>query len=402
VVSSSSTGVTPVSVPLTGTGLAVAGLSVSPAQLVFPVVPPGQSSAVQTVGITNTGNAAANGLTVAVTAPFSLVQNTCLGSLAAGASCSAGVVFSPQVNGGFAGTLTVASASLAAPAVVPLSGTGGAPGSVMAVPSLINFLETGVGLASSPVLVTLTNPSGTSGLSNFAVTATAGYKLVNNSCPGTLAALANCTVGVEFSPVSAGQLTGSLTVTSSALASAPFVTLAGMGFDFAVNPSGAASQAVVNGQTANYKLLITPLNGSQGAFSFKCGTLPPYSACSFNPTSMGVSAHGTGYETVQVATGLPLNTAGAAGNLLWHALPLACGVLLLPLALGRRRRVLLLAALLAIAVGGVSSCTLSGGGLGGGTPRSGPGITPAGSYPVVVTVISNGVAHPVTLTLTVE
>jgi len=74
----------------------------------------------------------------------------------------------------------------------------------------------------------------------------------------------------------------------------------------------------------------------------------------------------------------------------------------LPLALGRRRRVLLLAALLAIAVGGVSSCTLSGGGLGGGTPRSGPGITPAGSYPVVVTVISNGVAHPVTLTLTVE
>jgi hypothetical protein len=54
VVSSSTSGVAAATVPLTGTSQNPAGLNVSPAQLVFPIVAPGQSSTAQ-VTITNNG-----------------------------------------------------------------------------------------------------------------------------------------------------------------------------------------------------------------------------------------------------------------------------------------------------------------------------------------------------------
>ena len=63
---------------------------------------------------------------------------------------------------------------------------------------------------------------------------------------------------------------------------------------------------------------------------------------------------------------------------------------------------MLLALLLAALAGGVSSCTASGVFLGGGTPRSGPGITPPATYKIPVDVVSNNVKRTVTLTLIVD
>jgi hypothetical protein len=401
-VSSSTAGVKAVSVPLSGTGQTPAGLNVSPPQLVFPVVPPGQSSASQTVTLTNTNGSAATSLALMATAPFSLVQDTCGTTLAVGASCSTGVIFSPTLNGSYIGTLTIASPSLAASVIVALSGTGGTPGSVQTSPSLIDFSQTGVGLLSSPVTVTLTNPSATSNLASFAVAVTAGFKLVNNACPPTLAAGASCTVGVEFEPTSAGTASGSLTVSSQALATGASVPLSGMGFDFAVASSGSSSQTIASGQTADYKLVITPLLGSQGVFTLQCGSLPPYSSCTFNPASEGIPANTTGNEEVEIATGLTTSSARLTRPSAWPVLPLACGLVLLPFALGRRRRALLLMVLLIILAGGVSSCTQSSVGLSLPGSRTTSGITAAGTYSIPITVTSNGVQHQVTLKLTVD
>jgi hypothetical protein len=60
--------------------------------------------------------------------------------------------------------------------------------------------------------------------------------------------------------------------------------------------------------------------------------------------------------------------------------------------------------LLVFLIGSVASCTSSGGGTGGGSgPGSGgTGLTPAGTYSVPLTVTSTGVAHSVTVTLTVD
>jgi hypothetical protein len=60
---------------------------------------------------------------------------------------------------------------------------------------------------------------------------------------------------------------------------------------------------------------------------------------------------------------------------------------------------------LAILLGGVSSCTSSGGGSSTGTSTgtgTGTGSTPPGTYSIVVTASSNGVSHPITLKLTVD
>jgi uncharacterized membrane protein YgcG len=146
-------------------------------------------------------------------------------------------------------------------------------------------------------------------------------------------------------------------------------------------------------------LAITPLNGSGGTFTFACGTLPANALCLFNPAT----------ETLNGATGnvvVGISTTAATGLLIdpavWRILPLACGLVLLPFGWRRRRKALLLVALLSILVGGVSSCASSGGGSGGSGGQGGSGGTPAGTYSIPVTAASAGVQHSVTLTLTVD
>jgi hypothetical protein len=410
VISSSTAGVAALPLPLSGTMQTPAGLNVNPAQLFFPIVLPGGSSPSQPVTLTNTGGSAVSSLTLTATPPFYLVGSGCGSSLAAGASCSTGVFFAPSLNGPYTGAVTIASPSLTEPASVPLSGTGGTPGSVQALPSIVNFTnqsgssEIGVGLTSAPVTVTLTNPDSVNSLGSFAVAVTAGFRLVSTTCSSTLAAGASCTAVVEFLPTTPGPQSGSLVVTSNALPTGEFVPLSGMGFDFAITPSGSSSQTIANGQTADFKLVITPLLGSQGVFTFQCGSLPPYSACIFNPASEGIPANIPGDEVVEIVTGLANTTANSSRPSTWPVTPLACGLILVPFALKRRRRTLRLVALLAILAGGVTSCTSSNVIMGGTAPGSGsgPGITAPGTFPVVVTATANGVQHQVTLTLIVD
>ena len=78
-----------------------------------------------------------------MTAPFTLAQNSCGGSLAGGASCSAQVVFTPTTNGTAAGTLTIGSSLNAA--TVILSGTGGVAGAVQLQPGSLSFPANGRG-----------------------------------------------------------------------------------------------------------------------------------------------------------------------------------------------------------------------------------------------------------------
>jgi hypothetical protein len=176
----------------------------------------------------------------------------------------------------------------------------------------------------------------------------------------------------------------------------------GMGFDFTVAASGSSSLTIAAGQTANYGVTINPANGARGTFTYTCGTLPANALCLFNPPTTTVSAGATGSVTVGISTE-KATLARAASPAAWRMLPLACGLLLLPLGLVRRRKSLLLIVLLAVLAGSVSSCTSSGGGTGGGSGGSGSSsATPPGTYTVPVTVSSTGITHAVTLTMTVD
>lgn len=113
-------------VTLAGTGLAPAGFSATPATINFGAYAVGQTSAVQTVTLTNNGGVALNGLSASVTGNFAMqsVANACGASLAVGATCQFGVVFSPPQAGPLSGGLTVSAANLAAPLKVALTGSG--------------------------------------------------------------------------------------------------------------------------------------------------------------------------------------------------------------------------------------------------------------------------------------
>jgi hypothetical protein len=400
-ISSTSAGVAQVLVLLSGTCTVATGLNVNPTQLTFPAVIAGQSSAPQTVTIANNGGHTLTSLVLSSSAPFNIVQNNCPASLAPGTQCTAGIVFQPSVTGPIAGGFTVVSGAVGTPATVALIGTGAAPPGIQMLPGLLTFPEvTGVGSTSSPLNVTLTNTGTVITLTGLQLEITGTFMLVNNTCTSPLGPTKSCTAGVEFMPAIAEPEQGTLSASAQGVSTAR-VLLTGTGFDFTVKPSAATSVTVANGQTAYYTLIISPLNGEQGTFTFNCGTLPANAMCIFAPSTDVVAAGTTGYQTVQVATGLSSTSARSRGPAGWQLLSLACGLLMLPLAWRRRRNALLLAALLAILVAGISSC-LGASGSSVSQPPAGPGATPAGTYSIPVTVQSNGVQHQVTLTLTVD
>jgi hypothetical protein len=392
----------PLSVPLSGIGQGGPGLNVSPTQLAFAAQALDQPSAPQTVTISNTGDTSAAGLKFANSGPFSLAQNTCGTSLAAGANCTTGVVFTPLTRGPLTGALTVTSSSLNTPARVALSGIGGLTGAVQITPSQVNFPTIGVGSTSSPATLTIANSSAAVELDGLKFSASPGFKLGNTTCKDSLAAGANCTLDVSFAPTTAGAQNGTLTLSSSQLAASATAPLSGTGFDFQAVASGASSQTVSSGVTASYSFNIIPSGGSSATFSLQCGTLPSYAVCEFSPSSLSVAGNATGTANLQITTtqaSSAIVLPAALGG--WKGLSLAMGILILPLALRRRRRMLLPLLALIVAVG-FWGCSSSGGGGGSKPPPPLTHTTPAGTYPISVNVSAYGVQHTVTLTLVVD
>jgi hypothetical protein len=413
-------------VALSGTGVAAPVITVNPASLNFTNQQPGVASAPQTITVSNTGGAPMANvgfqITGAAASSYSIAATSCGALLNQGSSCAVQVVFTPASCGNVAATLAISSSTLGVAAVaVSLNGSGQLSAALATNPSQLTFPVVAAGQSSSAQTVTVTNSSSYA-ISSVSLAAAAPFSVTQNTCTGSMAAGANCTASVAFQPSAGGAATGALTISSSAVAAQATVALSGVGFDFAVAVSGPASQTVARGQQANYTLVLTPA-GSGGSFTFACGTLPTNALCLFNPTTETLSTGVQGNVLVQISTsssatarlegpsgdrpgGLSPNfgKSGPDRRGIWRALPLACGLFLLPLALWRRRRVFLLAVLAVLMAGSVSSCTSSGGGTtGGGSGGSGgSGGTPTGTYTIPISVTSTGMTHSVNLTLTVD
>ena len=109
--------------PAAGGGSSTATLSVAPAALTFPSQALNTTSSAQAVTVSNTGTAAASLSAIATSGDFSQT-NTCGTSIAAGASCTVSVKFTPVASGTRTGSLTIASNASNSPATVALTGTG--------------------------------------------------------------------------------------------------------------------------------------------------------------------------------------------------------------------------------------------------------------------------------------
>ncbi len=392
-------------VGLSGTGLTPPAISVTPKGLTFTNQQPGVPSAPKTLTVANTGGAPMANIgfeiTGAAAASYSLTATTCGSLLASGSSCSVQVVFTPTGTGAIAATLAVSTSTQGVAAIpVPLNGAGQLAAGLATNPTQITFPVVAAGQSSSAQAITVSNSSNYA-IGSIALSAGAPFIVTQNTCIASLAAGSNCTASIVFEPNAGGSASGALTVSSAAVASPATVALSGTGFTFAVSISGPAGVTVARGQQANYTLVISP-SGSSGAFTFSCGTLPANALCLFNPVTESLSAGIQGNVEVEISTGNGSQTR-LERPVFWHALPLACGLLLLPLAARRRRKIFWLALLAAILTGSVTSCTSSGGGSGNGSSgQSGGSGTPAGTYTIPVNVTSLGITQSTNLTLTVD
>ena len=353
-VSSTSLGVAPVVVAVTGTGGLPAALNLSPTAVSFPGTTVGKTSAGQTVTVSNTGGLALTGLTIVISGDFAVSSSSCAslpgGTLAAGGSCSVVVSFTPSVAGGRTGSLTASSStSGAANAIASLSGIGLTPAALGIAPAQLTFAETLVGTVSATQMVTVTN-SGQSGISDLQLAVTTGFELngAQTTCTAVLVSGASCTAGMEFAPSAAGAMTGQITASSlfSGTAGSPVLAtaaLSGIGapplgiatmpaalVQFGTTGVGQAAQPVTVTVTNTGALtaltgLALSVNAAGTANGFglsanTCGTaaspgtLPGGASCTVNVTLTPAAAGGlTG--ALQIATTNPgvqaaLNLAG--------------------------------------------------------------------------------------------
>jgi uncharacterized repeat protein (TIGR01451 family) len=214
-------------VALNGTGLAPRGAA-SPATLDFGEQRIGVASAPQTVTFTNVGDAPLTLSAITIDGDYAIDSTTCSDQtpLAAEATCTINIVFTPTVGGTRSGTLTIAGDADNSPQTVSLTGVGTAP-VVDVTPTSLDFGNQRVGTASTARSVTLTN-TGTAPLTITAITA-GGDFAHTTGCAASLAPGASCTIDATFTPSTTGTRSGTLSISHDAGNSPTTVDLAGNG-----------------------------------------------------------------------------------------------------------------------------------------------------------------------------
>jgi len=204
-------------------------VSLSASALNFKKVGIGLTSPPQTVTLTNVGNATLNISSITASGDFSISNNTCGATVAAGANCAVSVTFTPTKKGARKGTLSFNDSAPGSPQTVALSGTGQ---SVVVSPTSLNFGTVAVGNTSSEQIVTVTNLNSITVTFTgivLAGTAAGDYLISSNTCGATIAGGASCSVGVEFKPITTGKRAAKLNVKNNGGGSPAATSLAGTG-----------------------------------------------------------------------------------------------------------------------------------------------------------------------------
>jgi len=245
--------------PRSGSDLVV----VSPSSLTFANQALNSTSSAQPVTLTNNQTVPLTITGMSIDLSDFTETTTCPANplkLAAGASCTISVSFTPSVTGIRSGSLVVFTDAGVNP-MVSLSGTG-----VLAVvvsPSGLTFGTQKVGTTGAAQAVTLTNNQSTaltissisSTLTDFQVTTTCPMK------PRTLAGGASCTASISFRPAVTGTRSASLNFVDSANNTPQQVTMVGTG------ASGTLVSIAVTPATASVALGLTQQFTATGTFS---------------------------------------------------------------------------------------------------------------------------------------
>jgi Domain of unknown function (DUF4082)/Bacterial Ig-like domain/Bacterial Ig domain/Abnormal spindle-like microcephaly-assoc'd, ASPM-SPD-2-Hydin len=324
---------------LTGTGAAAApGATPAPTSLAFANQTLNTASTAKTVTLTNNGNSALTitGYSFTGTNPTDFAQtHTCGATLAVGANCTISVTFTPSAASARSASLSIADNAANSPQTVTLTGTGTNPApAVSLAPTSLAFGNQTVNVASAAKTVTLTN-TGTATLTITSYTFT-GTNPTNfaqtHTCGATLAAGANCTISVTFTPSATGARSASLSIADNATGSPQTVALTGTGTNptpvvslaptslaFAAQALNVASAAkavtLTNTGTATLNITgysFTGTNPTDFAQTHTCGTtLAVGASCTINVTftPSAAGARSASLAIADNATGSPQTVA---------------------------------------------------------------------------------------------
>jgi hypothetical protein len=298
------------------------------------------------------------------------------------------------------------------------------------VPNSVSFGAVTQGTAQVGQTISLTS-SGTGPLHIVSVALggvnSSDFSLTNNCAAAAYAVGATCSISASLSPLAIGVRSAFITISDDAPNSPQVIGLnATVNPAIAISPAAPGSNAItlVAGQTADFRLLLTPGAGFSGSASFVCAGAPTAAMCtaptvpiSGGPVSYVVSVSTT-KSTMIVA---PPNAPQLPPSIWLHLFSIAacCGIVVLFLQASKLRGLrpstpLLPLAALALLV---SVCIVEATGCGGGASAVSPqGIptphvlgTPQGTSVITVTpsvTTSTGTAlpafAPIQLTLTVQ
>jgi hypothetical protein len=330
-------------------------VAVTPTSLTFPSTLVGSTTTAQTLTLSNTGGASFMGINVVVTAPFSrpngAAGGNCGNTLAANATCTINVVFTPAAAGPASGTATITgNATTVTGSPVALSGTGAA--AVRSFSVTPNPLAFGNVFSGSNVTLGLTiMNTGNVSLSTPTFTALTTPLSHPNGNPGgdcgnTLAVGASCTYNVRYAPTNTNSvsqtltigytgatsvsvpITGKGTATRGTIAIAPFSitlpagSLTGTGLVTVTNSSasgtgtavGITNTAVNGGSLMSQGWLFNAVAGQDGCSGT---TLLPQQTCTvgvrFTTVNRSATVRNGTISVTDNATGSP-QSGGLQGN----------------------------------------------------------------------------------------
>jgi hypothetical protein len=170
----------------------------------------------RTLTVIDSGNLPLGITTIESSAGFPVSSGTCAnGSVVnPGYTCAVGISYQPNGATSLATgslVLTVAATTGPNPDVFPLSGGSGA---VLLSPTPVSFGDVvDNDGASAPMTITLANgTSGAVAVGNPTITGSAGFSVLSNACPASLAAGASCGLQAVFTPTIAGAASATLKI----------------------------------------------------------------------------------------------------------------------------------------------------------------------------------------------
>lgn len=182
-------------VALNGSGLAPAGVSLTPAAgLTFDAIGVGLTSLAQTMTLTNNGGVPLTISGIAASGDFHIATNSCGAVLAAASGCAIQIVFAPTAGGARSGQLTVLDSTAIGTHVAALTGNG------------VDFSLTPTGATSVTVAsgssavytLALTAPAGVSGSAAMSCTGAPSHSLCTvTPSPATLGGTTAIQVTIE-------------------------------------------------------------------------------------------------------------------------------------------------------------------------------------------------------------